>query len=362
MQHNKYYGVLYDFYLFCKSNVDFAYIINDKYAKTSSQHLEFKSIYNEYKSSVEDRSHIVNANFFYNIMQNHTPITYNCAICGEKMNISMCNMVHYFNICDQLLGCNRAFCLSDKERFKNTYFYQNLSDSLCSDSDYSDIEGIKITTESDVYSEYWTTSSLHFIDKPLCKFIQTYLTYRDQIITFFQNSNKKGNIFRQIVTNQMKCSYITADFDIDKLEEYQIKADIFNNRDNNMNLLLTSTRHLTDPKYMYSVNHISNIVKPLFKELCEVLMFIYCDDKMQKKYLYSMERIVDPQITLSLRGEHRFHCNSSEFIRLYNQLIEPKNKEYKELQQIVKAIDFKCEDINYVVYGYLFDINTFALV
>lgn len=325
---------LQKFFEFCKENDDFHEFITSKRIDNFSSQYSSKRVFNQHKNKIG-----ISYNFFYNSLFGTSDFYYTCMICVCKMKSSMHRVIDLFD--NGRVHCNRFFCVGDKERIKNTPYYNEISNNLCQVLEKSEIVGMKLHIRNIVPQSFIAEKYNYFMDIHLYNFIQSYLKYRTQIIDFFHLRDKDN---KEILC----CENI--DFDSNLLLKCTNKYNSIYYGNSNIKY------DYMNPKKMYSVEHSDVYIDTqLFKEIIEFMLIIYSDTNTQNIYTDYIS-LCEPNCALS-------YYHTATFVnlqRIHKKIADVKRVETtQETQRLVKQIDFKCSDINYVVYGYLYDMSSF---
>lgn len=333
-----FHNVLYNYHVFCKNDKELN-IFTTNFAMPQSMRIVVKREYNDYMINETDKSRIIGFDFFFNSLFNTNIFSYVCKICNNKMMCTMNDVIKYYSVQNGTLGCNRAFCLSDKESIKSLPFYNNFHSSLCYGSQHK-LAGISINYEN--------TSTKHYTYVGLCEFIKTYIDHREEILDFYQGSTLRGNVLQYICDKRRTYSYKDEEFEDNKMEICEELA-----REN--------THYKSkDAITIYSKLYTHSLAKSLYKELCEMMLIICNALHAESVYANTIKKGIKPLRIDMTSASRASYVKFENIVRVYDCMMVKYTEEViKEKKSLIKKIDFGCSDINYVVYGFLFDITTF---
>lgn len=173
------------------------------------------------------------------------------------------------------------------------------------------------------------------------------MNHREQVLDFYQDFDVKGNVFQYICEDRR--TYVCKD------EEFE----------NNImeiceELARENTYKSNDAISIYSNKYTYSLAKSLYKELCEMMLIICNEPRAENIYAWTIKKGVK-SLGINIKPkDSESYVKFENIVNIYDCIMKIADAVViKEKKSLIKKIDFGCSDINYVVYGFLFDITTF---
>ena len=287
------------------------------------------------ETSVKPTAKYISRNFVYNALHCRKAITVKCETCKRKFDASLNALYSRYRTG---IYCTYTFCMeSDRyKHFLESNDYVQLKRAMTNKCKYStNFFPDKIP----ICYSYGSGYQVFKLTNGLIQYIERYLMNRPTIKIHSTNNTNK-----EFVSKEFEYGSIPVRFEL--IGEYNYDSD--------------------EETEFYSKEH--EIVKlqvafhiEMFQELADS-MRLFCDHpKFQKVYNeYQREIWVKPEYSTFIDKIYIYKSNIGRLENLYHiYSVEMITQEMIEIKRAIKQIPLCCDDMNYVVYSFLYNDDYF---
>lgn len=321
---------LNDFYNYCLQ-YNYLTLFNKQY-----EQIPYSLLHNLKREMADLNINLISRNFYYNIQFCRQPIQVQCSICHRDFESSMKQIYNHFSTDIQ---CHDTYCMdhSKYKQFQTSEDYATLKNALTTKCQYSE----KSPKTFPISYFYIHDYKVYKLSKGLIHFIQTYLENRALVQrhapknTSTEFSAKEFTVGPDDIPVRFN---VIGDLDYDSLGEYE-----------------GIEHRMVTVQAAFPIN--------MFKELTDTMSLFCHDPEFQKKYAtYKQDILVIPDTHsnyMSRKNIYKYNVHYVEYLyHLY--CTDMIKKEHCKIKQAIRDIPLCCDDMNYLVYSYLYTDDYFS--